>query len=176
MKTITKIGLGCLGAAGVWSLMLRPRRNQPGWEKLAGVRFAHRGLHDPNQGIPENSMAAFRRAVEHGFGAELDVHLMADGNLAVVHDSSLKRVCGADVFIEDLTAEDLKDYPLMGTAERIPLFRDVLALFEGKTPLVIELKVERGNANALTDRVMAALEGGTGHTAWSLSTRRRYCG
>lgn len=162
MSMLTKAAACGLGAVGAWCLLLRPRRNQPGWEALEGVRFAHRGLHDLEKGIPENSVAAFRRAIEHGFGAELDVHLMADGNLAVVHDSSLRRVCGADVSIEDLTAADLKDYPLMGTEERIPLFRDVLALFEGKTPLVIELKVERGNAYALTDAVMAALEGWNG--------------
>lgn len=162
MKTIGKAALGCLGVVGAWCLLLKPRQNHPGWEALEKIRFAHRGLHDPDQGIPENSMTAFRRAIDHGFGAELDVHLMADGNLAVVHDSSLQRVCGADVSIENLTADALKDYPLMGTEERIPLFRDVLALFEGKTPLVIELKVEGGNANALTDAVMSALEGWNG--------------
>ena len=181
MKTMAKVGLGCLGVAGAWCLLLRPRRNQPGWEALEGFRFAHRGLHDPGQRIPENSMTAFRRAMEHGFGAELDVHLMADGNLAVVHDSNLKRVCGTDVLIEDLTAPDLKDYPLAGTEERIPLFRDVLALFEGKTPLVIELKVERDNAAALTDAVMAALKGWKGtycvesfHPAVLLRLKERY--
>ncbi len=181
MKAVTKMALGCLGAAGVWCLLLRPRQNQPGWGVLEGVRFAHRGLHDAEKGIPENSMAAFRRAIDYGFGAELDVHLMADGNLAVVHDSSLKRVCGAEAFIEDLTAADLENYPLMGTEERIPLFRDVLALFEGKTPLVIELKVERGNANALTDEAMAALEGWKGtycvesfHPAVLLRLKEKY--
>lgn len=162
MKAITKIGIAGLCTVGAWCALLRPRRNHSGWEKLSGVRYAHRGLHDAAQGVPENSIAAFRRAIECGFGAELDVHLMADGELAVVHDSSLKRVCGADVEIEDLTAADLKNYPLMGTGETIPLFRDVLALFEGKTPLVIEVKVERGNFNALTDAVMAALEGWNG--------------
>ena len=126
-------------------------------------------------------MTAFRRAIDHGFGAELDVHLMADGNLAVVHDSSLRRVCGADILVENLIADDLKDYPLMGTEERIPLFQDVLALFEGKTPLVVELKVERGNANALTDAVMAALEGWNGtycvesfHPAVLLRLKEKY--
>ena len=103
-------------------------------------------------------MAAFRRAIEHGFGAELDVHLMADGNLAVVHDSDLTRVCGKPGIIEELVEEDLIEYPLMGTEELIPLFQEVLELFEGKTPLIIELKVEGGNANALTDAVMAMLE------------------
>ena len=162
MNAVGKIGLGCLGAMGAWCVLLRPRKNQPGWEELAGVKYAHRGLHDPARSVPENSMAAFRRAVEHGFGAELDVHLMADGELAVVHDSDLTRVCGRQAYIEDLTAADLGEYPLMGTQETIPLFREVLALFEGRTPLVIELKVERNNANALTDRVMAALEGWKG--------------
>jgi len=158
MKTITKAALGCLGGLGAWCLLLQPRRGQPGWEKLGDIRYAHRGLHDLSQGCPENSMAAFRAAVEQGFGAELDVHLMADGRLAVVHDSDLSRVCGKKVFIEDLTAADLKNYPLQGTPETIPLFEDVLALFEGKTPLVVELKVERGNANALTDAAMAMLQ------------------
>lgn len=157
MKAITKAALGCLGGLGVWGLLLQPRRGQPGWEKLAHVRYAHRGLHDLSQGRPENSLAAFRAAAERGFGAELDVHLMADGNLAVVHDSDLTRVCGKTARIEELRAEDLADYPLQGTEETIPLLGDVLAVFEGKPPLVVELKVEGGNANALTDAAMAML-------------------
>ena len=144
----------------IWCVLLMPRRGQAGWEELGGARYPHRGLHDV--GRPENSLAAFRAAVERGLGAELDVHLMADGGLAVAHDSSLKRVCGRDAAIEDLTAADLKDYPLQGTAETIPLLGDVMELFEGKTPLVIELKAERGNAAALTDAVMAALDGWRG--------------
>ena len=142
----------------LWCLLLLPRRNYPGWEQLSGVRYAHRGLHNAEQDIPENSMAAFRKAVEHGFGAELDVHLMADGNLAVIHDSSLRRVCGKDVVIEDLQVADLEKYPLQGTEETIPLFQNVLELFEKEKPLIIELKVERGNAAALTDAVMAVLQ------------------
>ena len=162
MKTMTKIGLTALGTVGAWCALLRPRRNQPGWDKLEGVKYAHRGLHNADKGIPENSLAAFRLAVEGGFGAELDVHLMADGELAVVHDSNLTRVCGRAACIEDLTAAELPGYPLMGTGETIPLFREVLALFAGKTPLIIELKVERGNADALTDAVMAELSGWSG--------------
>ena len=141
----------------VYLISLLPRRNHPGWEAFQTARFAHRGLHDAGAGRPENSMAAFRAAIEKGFGAELDVHLMADGNLAVVHDSDLTRVCGKKGAIEDLRAEDLKDYPLLGSGESIPLLPEVLALFEKKTPLVIELKVEHGNASALTDAVMALL-------------------
>lgn len=181
MKTSTKLALGCLAAVGTWCALLQPRQKQSGWEKLEGVKYAHRGLHDAAKGVPENSMAAFRAAVAHGFGAELDVHLMADGSLAVVHDSNLKRVCGADVRVEDLTAADLPGYPLMGTEERIPLLPDVLAVFEGGPPLIIELKVERGNADALTDAVMAALAGWNGsyciesfHPAALLRLKEKY--
>lgn len=146
----------------LWCLLLVPRRNHPGWERFAGIRYAHRGLHNTLEGWPENSLAAFRRAAEGGFGAELDVHLMADGNLAVIHDSSLQRVCGKNLAIEDRTAAELPDYPLEGTRETIPLLQDVLGLFEGKAPLIIELKAERGNAAALTDAAMALLKGWNG--------------
>ena len=113
-----------------------------------GSGSAHRGFHDKPR-IPENSIPAFRRAVQCGFGAELDVHLMKDGHLAVIHDASLLRTAGVDVQIEDLTAEDLKNYRLEGTEHHIPLLEEVLPIFAGKAPLVVELKAERGNADAL---------------------------
>ena len=162
MNKLAKIGIAGLGGLGTYALLLKPRRNHPGWESLSGVRYAHRGLHDMRLGVPENSLAAFRRAVEHGFGAELDVHLMADGNLAVIHDSSLLRVCGQNAVIEDLTLDDLARFPLLGNGETIPLLEEVLAVFEDRTPLIIELKSARSNANALTDAVMARLRSWSG--------------
>ena len=128
-------------------LMLRGRRNHQGLAALRGWAYAHRGLH--GNGVPENSMLAFQKALDAGYGIELDVHLMADGNLAVIHDPSLKRTVGVDVQIEDLRTEDLENYQLEGTAETIPLFRDVLDLYENKAPLIIELKAERGNHASL---------------------------
>lgn len=160
MSILITFALILCGLFLLWCLLLLPRRNHLGWEKLGGVRYAHRGLHDLSQGVPENSLTAFRRAVERGYGAELDVHLMADGALAVVHDSKLTRLCGREEEIEDLTAADLPQYPLLGAqGECIPLFEDVLAVFEGKTPLIIELKAARGNAAALTAAVMERLKG-----------------
>ena len=134
--------------AELFLLMLRCRREHPGWKLLRQYRYAHRGYHDKPH-IPENSMAAFRRAIEHGYGAELDVHLMKDGRLAVIHDASLKRTAGADVLVEDLTAEELRQYTLEGTEYHIPLLEEVLPIFAGKAPLIVELKAERGNAEAL---------------------------
>ena len=131
----------------LYILCLRCRRAD--WSRFRGWRYAHRGYHDKPR-IPENSIPAFKRAVQHGFGAELDVHLMKDGHLAVIHDASLLRTAGVDVQIEDLTAEELKNYKLEGTEYRIPLLEEVLPLFVGKAPLIVELKAERGNADALT--------------------------
>lgn len=136
---------------------VRGRTGHPGLDQLRGWSYAHRGLH--NEERPENSMAAFRAALEHGYGIELDVHLMKDGNLAVIHDSSLKRTAGADVQIENLTISDLDQYYLEDTTERIPLFRDVLALYDGKAPLIIELKAAGNNHAALCQAVCDLLDG-----------------
>lgn len=139
----------------LYILSLMGRRNHPGVEELKRWRYAHRGLHDAQK--PENSMAAFRAALEHGFGIELDVHLLADGNLAVIHDSDLKRVTGCDGIIENLTTEQLKDYCLCGTGETIPEFRQVLELFAGKAPLIVELKTHNRNHAALAEKTCAMM-------------------
>lgn len=137
-------------------LAVMGRTGHAGLSELRGWSYAHRGLH--GEGFPENSMAAFRAALEAGYGIELDVHLLKDGSLAVMHDSSLKRTTGCDGNIEDLTAERLSDYRLQGTAETIPLFGDVLSLFAGKAPLIIELKSFGGNYAALTEAACAMLD------------------
>ena len=139
--------IGCVGG----------RVGHPGLKNLRGWNYAHRGLH--SEGVPENSMAAFRAALDHGYGIEFDLHLLRDGNLAIIHDASLKRTAGADVMIEDLTTEDLTSYHLEGTEETIPTFRQLLDLYAGKAPLIIELKPERGNHAALTETVCRMLEG-----------------
>ncbi len=141
----------------LFTILLQCRKGHPQWKFLRLWRYAHRGYHDKPQ-VPENSMAAFRRAIEHHYGAELDVHLLRDGNLAVIHDASLKRTAGVDVLVEDLTAEELKRYRLEGTDEQIPLLEEVLALFENKTPLIVELKSERGNYNELTAATCTMLD------------------
>ncbi len=136
-------------------LSTKGRTGHPGLVKLRKFRYAHRGLH--GKGVPENSMKAFRLALEHGFGIELDVHLLADGNLAVIHDSSLQRTAGTNLRIEDLTTEELSKFPLEGTEETIPEFRQVLELFSGGTPLIVELKTAN-NAAALAEAACNMLD------------------
>lgn len=102
--------------------------------------YAHRGLFSKDQSIPENSMKAFEKAVKAGYGIELDVNLTKDGYIVVFHDDSLKRACGLDRKLTDCTWEDIKDLPLFGTQETIPLFSQVLELVKGQVPLIVELK------------------------------------
>ena len=135
---------------------IRCRSGHPGLKDLEGWNYAHRGLH--GNGLPENSMAAFKAALDHGYGIELDIHLLKDGNLAVMHDSLLNRTTGQAGRIEDLTTEELKNYSLEGTEETIPEFMDVLTLYNGKAPLIIELKPTDGNHAALTEAVCRMMD------------------
>lgn len=127
------------------------------WQHLTGWDYAHRGLYDNEHGIPENSMAAFRRAVDKGYGIELDVHLTADNQLVVFHDDTLTRMCGMNKKISSFLYSDLMQLRLLGTEESIPLFKDVLELIDGKVPLIIELKVDGSNQNLLCPLVWQLL-------------------
>jgi glycerophosphoryl diester phosphodiesterase len=109
---------------------------------LNSALIAHRGLHDGNKTIPENSMPAFRAAVEKGYIIELDVAMTKDKQLVVYHDKKLRRGLGIDGYLHELTYEELAQYKIFGSAETIPLFRHVLTLVDGKVPLVVEVKNE----------------------------------
>lgn len=103
--------------------------------------IAHRGIHG-STGPVENSMPAFRAAVEKGCAIELDVQLTKDNKLVVFHDKKLKRMFGIDGNLSDLTYEELSKLKLGSSSESAPLFSDVLAMVKGQTPILIEIKNE----------------------------------
>lgn len=144
----------------VWSVFMKEkfscRVGHPLLPAFKSQIFAHRGFHD-KPAIPENSLPAFRRAIEHGWGMEFDVHLLKDGSLMVFHDEALKRCTGVEGFLEDLTSGEAKQLRLEGTDEQIPSFDEVLDLVDGRYPLIIELKAFRGNHRSLTEAVLARL-------------------
>jgi glycerophosphoryl diester phosphodiesterase len=107
-----------------------------------GWYFAHRGLHQSHKKSPENSMAAFKLAVEKGFGIELDVQLSKDRVPVVFHDYTLIRICGVDKKVCDLTLKELQELRLYTSNEQIPTLESVLNLVDGKVPLIVEFKVE----------------------------------
>ena len=110
-----------------------------GKKAFYGRNIAHRGLYERDQSVPENSLPAFSRAAESGYGVELDVQLSKDGRVVVFHG----QLCGLSLF---------------GTGERIPLFIEVLSVLSGRVPVVVELKNGKRNAE-LCEKTLAILEG-----------------
>lgn len=130
--------------------------SHPWIRQMRRYAYAHRGLHDETK--PENSMSAFRAAVAAGYGMELDVHLLKDGNLAVIHDFDLGRVTGQEGKVEDLDSQDLWNYRLQGSREMIPTFKEVLDMVNGSVPLIVELKCAKNNYEALCKAVCERLD------------------
>lgn len=148
--------------AVLYLLMIIPRMTgRPDREPHISVLYAHRGLHDNSSDAPENSMAAFKKAVEAGYGIECDVQLTRDGIPVIFHDFTLKRVAryaegqaiGDGPLNEDgtvsvpgkisnYTYEQLQQFHLLGSDEKIPKFEDFLELVDGRVPLIVELKIE----------------------------------
>ncbi len=168
---LLRLLFGLLLLAGLYLWMILPRMwNRPAKGSFSGVLYAHRGLFDPKANIPENSLAAFRRAVDAGYGIELDVQLTADGIPVVFHDGKLARMArrerrgekgsvagrpkegasSVDLLqtpevpgrVLDYTLKELHRFHLLDSEEKIPTFEEVLNLVDGRVPLIVELKAE----------------------------------
>ncbi|QAY68606.1 glycerophosphodiester phosphodiesterase [Paenibacillus protaetiae] len=109
------------------------------------VNFAHRGA---SGYCPENTMAAFTKALELGAtGIETDVQMTADGRLVLIHDESVRRTTGFDALVKDLTFEELRKldagvwFSEEFAGETIPSLEELLALAKSANIIVnIELK------------------------------------
>ena len=161
--TVIKIILVCVAVLAVlYMLAIMPRIfNRPDTTLFKKRYFAHRGLHDNASDAPENSMAAFRKAVEAGLGMELDVQVTKDGVPVVFHDFKLERICGAPGKIADSTYEELQAYTLCDSKERIPRFSELLEMVDGQVPLIVEIKAETANVSCcgIIDSLLRAYRG-----------------
>ncbi len=102
--------------------------------------IAHRGLHDNNIKVPENSILAFENAISNEYDIELDVRITKDRKVVVFHDKNLKRMTTIDKDVHEVTYDELLKLNLKNTNEKIPLFKDVLNLIDGKCLVNVELK------------------------------------
>ena len=119
------------------SLAGSPVAAQTQRKSFSGTLCAHRGLHDGNQQVYENSMKAFALAADSGYGIEMDVQLTLDDQLVIHHDASTARVCGTDCVITQTAYADL---PAIPDGSQVPLFSDFLTLIAGRVPLIVEIK------------------------------------
>ena len=146
----------------LYFMMIMPRMiRRPDTSPFRKCLYAHRGLHDNNSDAPENSMKAFERAVREGYGIEMDVQLTKDRVPVVFHDFTLERVCGVKGKIPDYTWEELRQFSLCGSDQRIPKFEEALKLVDARVPLIVELKVEGMDTSVCVeaDRLLSDYKG-----------------
>lgn len=127
--------------------------------------IAHRGLHDLNKSVWENTLPAFNAAIAGNYAIECDVHLSSDGVALVFHDDSLKRLTGKDGNIHDLTAEQACALTVGTTRDHVPSLRQMLDLIAGRVPVVIELKGIEGQDDGLVAAVALELKDYQGEAA-----------
>ena len=99
--------------------------------------IAHRGIH---ASVPENTISAFKKAIEKGYPIELDVQLSKDNEVVVFHDSNLNRLSGIDKKVNSLKYSELKKISLTNKDDKIPTLKESLKLINGKVPVIVELK------------------------------------
>lgn len=128
----------------LYLFLIAPRMtNKPDRSFLMGRHYAHRGLFNNKSEAPENSLAAFRKAVEDNYGIEWDVQLSKDNIPVIFHDKTLKRMCGIEGNVWDYTLEELKSFRLKDSKETIPTLEEALQVVDGRVPLIIEYKLDR---------------------------------
>ena len=124
---------------------------------LTAKPIAHRGLHDGNRLVWENSPSAFEAAARAGYAIECDVHQTRDGVPVVFHDEELERLTGTKGLVHDLTAAELGALSIGGTSDQVPTLEAMLAQIAGRVPVVIELKGIEGKDNGLVGATAALL-------------------
>ena len=102
--------------------------------------IAHRGLHDQAKGIIENSASAVRAAISAGYAVEVDLQCCAGHMPIVFHDATLDRLTGETGDVATRDAEALCSLPLRGSEDRILSLPALLALVNGRVPLLLEVK------------------------------------
>ena len=152
------IGIILLLAMLYFTVFIRPRGKAPQNPRILR-NYAHRGLH--GGGVPENSLDAFELACKKGYGIELDVQLSRDGEVMVFHDYTLIRMTGEKGKLCEYDAKALKELKLSDSTQYIPTFKEVLALVNGRVPILIELKGESLDTS-LCSPVADILKGYTG--------------
>ncbi|MBB3312207.1 glycerophosphoryl diester phosphodiesterase [Rhizobium sp. BK196] len=126
---------------------------------------AHRGYHDLNNAIWENTLSAFSRAVEAGFAIECDLHYASDGVPVIFHDEDLERLCNLKGDVRERTSKELGLIAVGGTKDKVPTLKQLLDLVQGKVPLVLELKGREADDEGFAESVLEVLEGYEGKIA-----------
>jgi glycerophosphoryl diester phosphodiesterase len=132
---------------------------------LTARPVAHRGLHDAQKGIIENTPSAFEAAITGGYGIECDLQISSDGEAMVHHDEALGRLTEGSGRLDAITAAELKRIPFKATADHMITLAELCALVASRTTLVIELKSRFDGDWRLVTRAAEVLAGYRGPAA-----------
>jgi glycerophosphoryl diester phosphodiesterase len=132
---------------------------------LTARPIAHRGLHDAQRGIIENTAAAFSAALSNGYGIETDLQISADSEAMVHHDDALGRLTDGTGRLAELSTAQLKSVQFKGTADRILTLGELLDLVAGRATLLLELKSHFNGDQRLLTRTADILSGYRGPAA-----------
>jgi glycerophosphoryl diester phosphodiesterase len=144
---ISLAGLACFVALILGRVRKRTVRGE--WP----VNVAHRGA---STLAPENTIEAFRLAVEAGAGGlELDVHMTRDGHIVVIHDATVDRTTNGSGAVSEMTLDELRRFdaghnfspdggstrPYRGRGVWVPMLGEVLEKFPG---VAVNIEIKAG--------------------------------
>ena len=127
--------------------------------------IAHRGLHDAENGIIENTQTAFHGALKAGYAIETDVRFSGDGAVMVFHDPTLDRLTTLQGRVDAMSVPELKKVQYKDTSDRMQTLPELLEQVDGRVPLVIEIKSNWADHGPLERRLAECLENYTGPVA-----------
>lgn len=129
--------------------------NAPDW--LIARPIAHRGLHEAESGVVENTLAAAEAAIAARFAIECDVQLSRDEEVFVFHDDTLERLTDASGALSAKNAAEIREARILVGAipASVPTLSELLAVVAGRVPIVCELKSRFDGDWRIGDRVAA---------------------
>jgi glycerophosphoryl diester phosphodiesterase len=127
--------------------------------------LAHRGLHDDQKGIIENTCSAFAAAIAARYGIECDLQISSDGEAMVYHDDTLGRLTETSGRLDAMTAAELKRVTFRATRDHMMTLGELCDFVAGRAALLIELKSPRAGDRRLAARAAKVLFSYAGQAA-----------
>lgn len=125
---------------------------------LVARPIAHRGLHDVEAGVVENTASAFAAAIARNYAIECDLQITRDGEAVVFHDDGLERLTEGKGLVKNLTAAEMRMQNIRGSNDRVQTLSELLQQVDGRVPLVIELKSHWDGDERLATRALIVLK------------------